>query len=374
MLDRLIFFPYTLTLAFRNAIYRKGSKKVRKAEVPTICVGNITVGGTGKTPHTELILKTLLESETWGGRNVAMLSRGYKRASKGFQQVMMFDSAKMSGDEPLQIRKKFPIVTVAVDKNRIEGCDFLVHPEKVQTEKGGARCVHKDFPAADIIVLDDAYQYRKLGADLNIVLVDYNRPVTTDKLLPFGRLRDLPKRMYDADVVIVSKCPSYMEEADRIEFAKVLKFKSYDPQTCIAESSRGKKLTLLFTSIHYEQRQPVFEDTDSHYLYAQQILLFSGIANDGPLVNYLSDKHKVVWHHSFPDHHKYTRSDISLILSAVKKHPTASVVTTEKDAQRVLDYKEMPSKLSERTFMVPISVDFLSEEERVIFKNLITQL
>ena len=205
MLDRIILFPYTIALAIRNAVYRKGSKKVRKAEVPTICVGNITVGGTGKTPHTELILKTLLESETWGGRNVAMLSRGYKRASKGFQQVMMFDSARMCGDEPLQIRKKFPIVTVAVDADRIEGCDFLVHPEKVQTEKGGARCVHKEFPAADIIVLDDAYQYRKLGADLNIVLVDWNRPVTADSLLPFGRLRDLP-----GSVVV------YRENADRL--------------------------------------------------------------------------------------------------------------------------------------------------------------
>lgn len=372
MLDRIILFPYTIALAIRNAVYRKGSKKVRKAEVPTICVGNITVGGTGKTPHTELILKTLLESETWGGRNVAMLSRGYKRASKGFQQVMMFDSARMCGDEPLQIRKKFPIVTVAVDADRIEGCDFLVHPEKVQTEKGGARCVHKEFPAADIIVLDDAYQYRKLGADLNIVLVDWNRPVTTDRLLPFGRLRDLPGRLYDADVVIVSKCPPYMEEADKVAFAKTLKFKSFDPVTCVAEASRGRRVTLLFSSIRYEQRQPVFESTDPHYLYAQQILLFSGIANDAPLVNYLSDKHNVVWHHSFPDHHKYTRGDISTILAAVKKHPTASVVTTEKDAQRVLDYKEMPSKLAERTFMVPISVDFITEEEKLIFKNIIT--
>ena len=186
------------------------------------------------------------------------------------------------------------------------------------------------------------------------------------------RLRDLPGRLYDADVVIVSKCPPYMEEADKVAFAKTLKFKSFDPVTCVAEASRGRRVTLLFSSIRYEQRQPVFESTDPHYLYAQQTLLFSGIANDAPLVNYLSDKHNVVWHHSFPDHHKYTRGDISTILAAVKKHPTASVVTTEKDAQRVLDYKEMPSKLAERTFMVPISVDFITEEEKLIFKNIIT--
>jgi tetraacyldisaccharide 4'-kinase len=232
--------------------------------------------------------------------------------------------------------------------------------------------MHRDFPAAQLIVLDDAFQYRRLRCTLDIVLVDYNRPVHKDALLPLGRLRDLPGRLYDADVVIVSKCPPYMEEADKVAFAKTLKFKSFDPVTCVAEASRGRRVTLLFSSIRYEQRQPVFESTDPHYLYAQQTLLFSGIANDAPLVNYLSDKHNVVWHHSFPDHHKYTRGDISTILAAVKKHPTASVVTTEKDAQRVLDYKEMPSKLAERTFMVPISVDFITDEEKLIFKNIIT--
>ena len=347
---------------------------MRKAPVPTICVGNITAGGTGKTPVTELILRMLGESEQWGGRNLAMLSRGYKRSSKGFQQVLPYDSAKMSGDEPLQIRKKFPAVTVAVDKNRIEGCDFLVNPEKMQTAKGARRCVHKEFPAADLIVLDDAYQYRKLGADLNIVLVDYNRPVTKDSLLPFGRLRDLPRRLYDADVVVVTKCPSYMEEQDKVAMARTLRYKHYDPASCMAEGPRGRKQVLLFSCIRYEGSVPVFETTDNRYRYSQQLVLFSGIAKDTPLMNFLSDRHKVVWHHSFPDHHTYKRSDISKILSAVRKHPTATVATTEKDAQRILDYVGMPEMLSERMFMVPISVDFITEEERELFRRIVTCL
>ena len=163
---------YRLILAIRHLAYNKGWKKSFKAEVPTICVGNITVGGTGKTPHTEMILRKLLESDRWGYSNIAVLSRGYKRKSKGFQIVDRESTARFAGDEPLQIARKFPSVTVAVDKDRIHGCQQL---------------------KADIIVLDDAFQYRRLNPSLNIVLVDYNRPIFKDKLMPWGRLRDLPR-------------------------------------------------------------------------------------------------------------------------------------------------------------------------------------
>ena len=184
-------------------------RKAAGAEVPTVCVGNVTAGGTGKTPFTELTLRLLQDSPRWGMSNLAMLSRGYKRRSRGFQQIMRDSSAAFAGDEPLQIKKKFPAVTVAVDKNRVEGCDFLTHPEKLSvgsfkagkamgmkraSVRSARGCKDKDFPAADIIVLDDALQFRRLHATFNIVLVDYNRPVFQDKLLPFGRLRDLPSR------------------------------------------------------------------------------------------------------------------------------------------------------------------------------------
>ena len=374
MIDSILLFPYSITLLIRNALYRKGSKRVRKAEVPTICVGNITVGGTGKTPHTELILRMLAESERWHDAHVAMLSRGYKRKSRGFQRLLPDDNSLLGGDEPLQVCKKFPSVTVAVDKNRLEGCDFLVHPEKLQNSHKAKRCKHKDLPAADIIVLDDAYQYRKLGADLNIVLVDYSRPVTKDSLMPIGRLRDLPQRLYDADVVIVSKCPSYLMDDGREEMARTLGFCSYDQENCRARTSRGKEVTLLFTYTHYCESLPVYPETDNRYMYAQKVILFSGIAKDTPLVNYLSDRYKVVRHFTFPDHHKYKKADISSILSAVKHQPTAAVATTEKDAQRLLDYRAMPAKLKERLFMVPIRAAFLSEKEEMIFRSIIDNI
>lgn len=374
MIDRLLLFPYTIALALRNLRYRKGSRLVRKADVPTICVGNITVGGTGKTPHTEYILRTLMGSDRWGAKNIAMLSRGYKRTSKGFQQVMMDDSAAAGGDEPLQIKKKFPAVTVAVDKDRVEGCDFLVHPDKLESAKKARGCVNKDFPAADIIVLDDAFQYRRLGADLNVVLVDYNRPVTKDMLLPFGRLRDLPCRLNQADVILVTKCPVYLDDSERAAFAKVLGYKEYDPAASVVKDRRGRTRTLLFTCMRHGDNTPVYQAADLRYIYSQQAVLFSGIADDTPLVNFLSGRYKVVKRFNFPDHHAYVKSDVSQLVSAVKKHPTAAVVTTEKDSQRVLDYKGMPELLRERMFFIPVTVEFLTDGEKEIFDNMITSL
>ena len=161
MIDKLILFPYWLTLKCRHAFYNIGLFKSHKAPVPTICVGNITVGGTGKTPHTEMIIRMLLESEEWGDKNIAVLSRGYKRKSKGFQQVTAEGRVEDFGDEPLQIKRKFPEITVAVDKSRKRGCRFLADPELLKTSKKGRRCINKDMPKADIIVLDDAFQHRR---------------------------------------------------------------------------------------------------------------------------------------------------------------------------------------------------------------------
>ena len=141
--SRIFLFPYWLTLKIRHWLYDTGKKKSFSAEVPTICVGNITAGGTGKTPHTEMILRHLLQSNKWGMKNIAVLSRGYKRESRGFQQVTADAGARLSGDEPLQIKKNFPAVTVAVDKDRIEGCRFLCHPEVVQTDKAARTCRNK---------------------------------------------------------------------------------------------------------------------------------------------------------------------------------------------------------------------------------------
>ena len=228
MLERVILAPYYLTLKIRHALYDHGVFKVHTCKAPTICVGNIAAGGTGKTPHTEMILRTLLASEKWKDKHIAVLSRGHKRKSSGFQQILTDDSATFAGDEPLQIKRKFPKITVAVDRTRVEGCDFLLHPEKLSTLKKARKCVHKDLQSPDLIVLDDAFQYRSLQASFNIVLVDYNRPPCNDCLLPFGRLRDLPERLLHANIIIVSKCPTFMENWEKVEWVKSLGITGYD--------------------------------------------------------------------------------------------------------------------------------------------------
>ena len=370
---------YRIALGLRHLFFDKGWKKSYGADVPTVCVGNISVGGTGKTPHTEMILRLLLRSDEWAYSDIAVLSRGYKRKSKGFQKVGRDGTALQFGDEPLQIAKKFPSVTVAVDKDRVEGCRFLAHPEELQTDKKAKGCQDKDFPAADIIVLDDAFQYRRLKADVNVILVDYNRPVHKDRLLPWGKLRDLPSRLKAADIIIVTKCPTYLDEWEKGEWAKLLGVQDYSPATCKGvrklRKGREKEQTVLFTTIGYEPMTPVFpENADSRFMYAQRLILFSGIAKDTPLRAFLSDSYKEVKRFSFPDHHKYTNGDIRKVVRAIKAYPTACVATTEKDAQRVVDTKKVPETLRQRLFQVPIVVDFLSPEEQEIFETTLLDL
>ena len=360
---------YKLLLSIRNARYR-GGRHGSKAEVPAICVGNITAGGTGKTPHTEMIVRTLLESERWGNTNIAVLSRGYKRRSRGFQNLPFDAKACLFGDEPVQIKHKFNQLTVAVDKDRVEGCDILVHPEKARQLK---KCVAPDFPAADIIVLDDAYQYRKLIPSLSIVLSDYNRPVTTDSLLPAGRLRDLKSRLYDCDIVIVTKCPYELEDEEKAEAARTLGYESYDPQSCMA-TRKGRSQILLFSRMVYGRLEPVYPEADSRYTYSKKLVLFSGIADDTSLLKYLSDSYKIVEHLHFPDHHKYSRADANIFKAAMKRNPTAAFATTEKDAVRLPDQPRIPAAMKERLFCQPISVEFLSGREQELFTKTITEL
>lgn len=369
MIDRILLFPYYLTLKLRNKLYDKGIFKTRTVSLPTISIGNVCAGGTGKTPHTEMVLRMLLDSDEWGGRNIAMLSRGYKRQSKGFQQVPYDGTAGMFGDEAVQIKKKMPIVTVAVDKNRIEGCEILANPDKIRkTRSLRNSCWNQDFPHADIVVLDDAFQYRALKPSLSIVLVDYNHPMTKDHLLPFGRLRDLPERVFDADVVVMTKCPDINED-EKKAFVLSLGYSDFNTLTCEAVSPKGNKQQIFFTKIQYAPSRGLFNNFDSRYIYSNKLVLFTGIARSSQLRSYLSDTYKVVRSISFSDHHTYSWSDFQKIVSAVKKHPTAAVATTEKDSQRVVDCKGVPEILKERMFIVPISMVFLSEGEKEIFRR-----
>jgi len=324
---------YGLALRIRHLFYDKGWKKSFSPEVPTICVGNVSAGGTGKTPHVEMILRMLVAQ--W--KQPAVLSRGYKRKSKGFQIVPHDGSALQFGDEPVQIARKFPDITVAVDKDRIHGCEEL--------------------RGAGVIVLDDAFQYRRLKPSLSIVLVDYNHPVFKDRLIPWGRLRDLPSRLKKADVVLVTKCPAYLDVQEREQWRKHLKLRDDQP--------------LFFTTLHYTAPVGVFPDADPHYIYSKHCTLITGIAHNKLFLNYLSDTYKIGRSIELPDHHTYTRADVRKMASAVKKQPTACLMTTEKDAQRLRDCKNMPEAVRKRLFYVPIEATFLTPEEESAFVGIL---
>lgn len=369
MIDKILLFPYWLTLKIRHFMYDNGLRKVYTPEVPTICVGNVTVGGTGKTPHTEMLIRTLTQDVDWGAKNIAVLSRGYKRKTRGFQLVVADGTAKEYGDEPLQIKRKFPFITVAVDKSRREGCTFLADPEMVQTSKKARRCKHKDFPKSDLIILDDAFQHRAVKPTVSIVLIDYNRPVFKDNLMPLGKLRDLPERIAEADILIVSKCPTYLDAWEKSKWAEALGLRQFDATECSGVRKNGKKQHLFFTSIGYDTAQAVFPEGDPRYLYTQRLILFSGIANDKPLRMFLSGNYKIVRHLEFSDHHKFTRADISSIYNAARAFPTSVIMTTEKDCQRMRDCANVPDNLKQRTFYTPIKVNFFSDQEREKFAS-----
>lgn len=378
MLDQVLLAPYYITLKIRHALYDSGIRKVHPAEIPSVSVGNVTVGGTGKTPHTEMLIRLLSGAPGWKDRRIAVLSRGYKRKSRGFQQVMLEkpEGARRGltaffGDEPVQIKKKFPHITVAVDKNRVEGCDFLRHPEKLRTSKKGRRCIDKDFLPADAVILDDAFQYRSLKPSVSIVLVNYNRPVSKDHLLPVGRLRDLPERLSKADIIIVTKCPYYMENDEKMEWAADLGIGSYDIDSCTGKTGDGRDQALFFTTVRYDTLVPIFPEGDQRYAYSKQAIMFSGIADDTPLMQYLSDSYKIVRHLSFGDHHEFTSGDMSSFKKLAEEYPTAIIVTTEKDSQRIASFPYVPDILKERLFFAPIKAEFTTEKEQDRFMQII---
>lgn len=368
MIDKILLAPYYLILKLRHFLYDSGIRKSFRSPVPSISVGNVTVGGTGKTPHTEMLIRMLKEGME--GANIAVLSRGYGRKSKGFQQVEENGRASFYGDEPMQIKKKFPDITVAVDKSRKEGTEFLSDPEKFKASKKAKKCVAPDFPAADLIILDDAFQHRKLIPDISIVLVDYNHPVSSDHLLPVGRLRDLPEKIYRADMIIVTKCPAYLDEWEKTRFAQSSGLSGYRPGECTGTAPGGKKIKLFFSTVTYDEPVPVFPEADQRYVYSKLLILFTGIADDTPLLKYLCGTYKIVRHLTFPDHHSYNKRDMHLIAGAAEQFPTALVSTTEKDSRRIADLKEeVPETLKKRMFQTPIKVKFLTSEEEELFRT-----
>lgn len=330
---RKLLFPfsiiYSLILRIRNVFYDTGIFRSRSYKLPLICVGNLSVGGTGKTPMTEHLI-TLLKDNF----KVAVLSRGYKRKTNGFILAEKKTNAYEIGDEPFQYFEKFSNIHVAVDENRENGINLL-----------------QKIVKPDVIILDDAFQHRKVNAGLNILLTVYNDLYIDDFILPAGNLRDNRRQARRAQIIVVTKCPESLSGEEKNHIIKRLKLKPYQ--------------SVFFTSVEYDK---ILRSADSEMnmdaLNGKQFTLVTGIANPKPLVKYLEHKKLNFKHLKFNDHHSFSTSEIKGFENE------DIIVTTEKDFVRLKDRLQ-------NVYYLGIKTSFLfNEEERfadIIIKYVMSQ-
>ena len=319
----------------RNALFDSGLLKEKAFDRPVICVGNITVGGTGKTPHTEMLLRLLLPEH-----RVAVLSRGYKRQTRGFRLATPQSTMQEIGDEPWQMKQKFKNAIVAVDARRQRGIERLL----------------SDPQTADVeaIVLDDAFQHRYVQAGMNILLTDYHRLITDDYLLPAGRLREPLSAKERASVVIVTKCPADITPIGYRIIRKALNLKPF--QHLFFSTFRYGHLRRLFTETPGQEEELT---PDTH------VLLLTGITSPQQMLMDLQRTTRHITPLSFPDHHKFTQQDVQRIEEAfTAMHGSKRlIITTEKDASR-LQYVEILSPVIRRHLYVqPIEVEILCGQQ-----------
>ncbi len=326
---RKILFPivpiYYLVTWLRNRFYDWGIFKSKSYKHPIICVGNLSTGGTGKSPMIELLIHILKDRY-----QIATLSRGYKRETDGFRLANASDNARTLGDEPFQFYNKFHnSLQVAVDSNRQRGIENLLSlPKK-----------------PDVILLDDAFQHRKVSAGFNILLTTYSDLYYKDWVLPTGNLREPKQGAKRAQIIVVTKCPDIISDAEK--------------EQIILKLNPEAGLQVFFSSIAYSE--VVFSEDDSMSLMSlNQFTLVTGIANANPLVDFLHNKGLTFEHENFPDHHVFSVSDIS------KLEKESLLLTTEKDFMRL---KAFPS-LRDKLFYIPIEA-VVHEPE--LFQNCILE-
>ena len=322
---RYLLFPLTVlydgVTSIRNSFYDTGVFKSTKFDLPVIAVGNLSVGGTGKSPMIEYLIRLL------GDKKVATLSRGYKRKTEGFILIDSNHTSSDVGDEPLQFFKKFPKVSVAVDADRVHGIQQL--QKKVNPE---------------IILLDDAFQHRKVEAGFYILLTKYDDLFSNDLVLPTGNLRESRRGAKRADVIVVTKCPENLsiDEQNRIE----KRLKSFADQP------------VFFSTISYYETTKGNDQIPLKDLNEYEVSLVTGIANPQPLLDFLKAQKVKIHHEKFPDHHDFSSSDIQQIqrrfdqISSKKK----LLLTTEKD------YMRLSEKISNLSY-IEIESQFLKDED-----------
>lgn len=321
-------------MAARNRAFDTGVLKSREFDVPTICVGNITVGGTGKTPHIEYIARLLKARYT-----IAVLSRGYGRKSKGYIKAGRETTMEQIGDEPFQIKEKFADIDVAVCEKRTEGIDRLVTENK----------------ALQAVLLDDAFQHRHVKAGLNILLIDSNRPVWRDNVMPFGRLRESIGGISRADIVIFTKRKGVTAEQKSA-------YRSYIKEI--------KDIPVYFTTIRYGKPYPLFNSANTAMPQESRVLLVTGIANPQPLKAEIEERGAKVELMQYGDHHNFTDADFDDIVKQFRNGGYTMIVTTEKDATRMKPHEETLMSIRDSIYVMPIEVEFLDGEEKLFNDNI----
>ena len=332
---RILLLPisllYHIVLTIRHKLYDWHILKSLRFEYPIIGVGNLNLGGTGKTPHTEHLIQLLKDSY-----RVATLSRGYGRKTKGFQRADHQSTYETVGDEPLQYYKKFPMIQVAVDEDRIEGVEKLL--------------IGQNTP--DVILLDDAFQHRRIKAGLNILLTEYQHLYCDDFLFPAGTLRDIRSAAKRADIIVVSKSPKELGEGEKQQIINKLK------------PTETQKV--FFSTMEYAPLKPLNQAAEqSTAENADSILAFCGIANPKPFVEELKKRYKNVDFLPFGDHHAYTENDVKTILKHLEdlNGEKKIIVTTEKDAARLTNSPYLCQFERVPLYDLPVSVRFHEEEK-----------
>lgn len=326
---------YGLGVRFRNLLFDMDILKSKSYDIPIISIGNITVGGTGKTPHTEYLIRLLQKHY-----KVAVLSRGYKRKSKGFVRADINTPMEIIGDEPFQMKQKFPEICVAVDANRRRGIEHI--------------CGDTPTADVDVILLDDAYQHRYVNPGLNILLVDYHRMIGEDRLLPAGRLREPRESQNRANIVIVTKCPADIKPMGFRVIQKTLHLYPFQK--------------LYFSTFIYGHLKALFgsdERTLESLTDDEAVLLLTGIASPEQMAIDLERYTQRITPLSFGDHHYFSTEDAACINQTFEQlgGPRKLIITTEKDATRLLQLQGLSQEVKNAMYVLPAEIKIMQNQE-----------
>ena len=349
---------YGMVVALRNYLFDRGVFRSESFPVPVISIGNITVGGTGKTPHTEYLIRLLGEKY-----RIAVLSRGYKRKTRGFVLADNHASAETLGDEPFQMFRKFPNATVAVDANRRRGINHLL--------------AFPDGQRPEIILLDDAFQHRWVKPSLSVLLSDFQRPFYDDYLLPAGRLREPAKNSVRADLFIYTKWDFSLSELrgekQKITYPSPNPFPQergaeIDPDKVFVTFYKYKGLLPVFPAVNSTKK----EDFERLQQEAYSFLLVTGLANPSDLIGYLKPFTNHLLTIIFPDHHNFSRKNIVKIEKSFQsiKNSRKILITSEKDAMRLMNHPAIPEEMKKFMFYLPVEVVFHAGQEELFTQKI----